>query len=155
MGEPSDDSDFAINKIRSALADNAETPRYFGTLPKRGCRFVCPVEQSGGIESRPIRAPDRRTRRYIWASAVVAGLSILVVLVWISSSDGVSPTRIRRMAVLPFENLSHNSAEDYLADGITDSLITDLGRNRTSDSPADRGRSRPSTVDRELRKKYR
>ena len=32
------------------------------------------------------------------------------------------------VAVLPFENLSHDPADEYLADGITDALITELGK---------------------------
>src|SRR5262249_23499662 len=38
---------FAISKIRTALADNADSPRYVETLPRRGYRFVYPVEQVG------------------------------------------------------------------------------------------------------------
>jgi DNA-binding winged helix-turn-helix (wHTH) protein len=36
----------AINKIRSALNDSAETPRFVETLPKRGYRFVADVRQA-------------------------------------------------------------------------------------------------------------
>src|SRR5262245_1801279 len=35
---------FAISKIRTALADNPDTPRYVETLPRRGYRFLYPVE---------------------------------------------------------------------------------------------------------------
>src|SRR5215472_7963412 len=35
----------AINKLRAALRDNAEKPRYIETLPQRGYRFVAPVER--------------------------------------------------------------------------------------------------------------
>jgi DNA-binding winged helix-turn-helix (wHTH) protein len=35
---------FAIKKIRAALGDDAETPRYIETLPRRGYRFIAPVE---------------------------------------------------------------------------------------------------------------
>lgn len=35
---------FSINQIRAALADNAEKPRYVETLPRRGYRFIAPVE---------------------------------------------------------------------------------------------------------------
>ncbi len=43
---------FAINKIRAALGDNAESPRYVETLPRRGYRFISPVEEvvQGGAE---------------------------------------------------------------------------------------------------------
>ena len=40
----------AINKIREALGDAAENPRFVETLPRRGYRFVAPVEGAGGKE---------------------------------------------------------------------------------------------------------
>ena len=54
---------FAINKIRAALGDNAESPRYVETLPRRGYRFIAPVEEvvQGGAE-RPARAAAAQTR---------------------------------------------------------------------------------------------
>jgi len=36
----------AIKKLRQALCDDAATPRYIETLPKRGFRFIAPVEKS-------------------------------------------------------------------------------------------------------------
>ncbi len=35
---------FAVNKIRTTLGDDAETPRYIETLPRRGYRFIAPIE---------------------------------------------------------------------------------------------------------------
>jgi serine/threonine-protein kinase len=37
----------AINKLRDALGDDADTPRYIETLPRRGYRFLVPVEAAG------------------------------------------------------------------------------------------------------------
>jgi len=39
---------FSINQIRAALSDNADKPRYIETLPRRGYRFLAPVESSNG-----------------------------------------------------------------------------------------------------------
>jgi serine/threonine protein kinase/Tol biopolymer transport system component len=36
----------AVNKLRQALGDDAETPRYVETLPRRGYRFICPIDSS-------------------------------------------------------------------------------------------------------------
>src|SRR5690349_19738188 len=48
------DFDQAVNvsiaKLRSALGDSAESPRYIETLPKRGYRFIAPVSI---VESAP------------------------------------------------------------------------------------------------------
>src|SRR6516164_4308585 len=41
---------FSINQIRAALSDNAEKPRFVETLPRRGYRFLAPVEPQNGSE---------------------------------------------------------------------------------------------------------
>lgn len=45
----------AINKLREALGDSADNPRFIETLPRRGYRFLAPVRSAGGEErsSRP------------------------------------------------------------------------------------------------------
>ena len=53
----------AINRIREALGDTANSPRFVETLPRRGYRFVAPVERIGAEESSPrveseLRAPS-------------------------------------------------------------------------------------------------
>ncbi len=48
---------FAINKIRTALGDNAENPRYIETLPRRGYRFIAPVERVGVALGNAALAP--------------------------------------------------------------------------------------------------
>ena len=40
----------AINKLREALGDDAESPRFIATLPRRGYRFLAPVEYPAGRE---------------------------------------------------------------------------------------------------------
>jgi len=74
----------AINKLRDALGDSADKPRFIETLAKRGYRFL----------------PDLNER-----------------------SRG-----IRSLLVLPLENLSCDSGQDYFADGLTEALITRLAR---------------------------
>ena len=46
---------FSINQIRAALGDDADKPRYVETIPRRGYRFICPVEVSEG----PLRPSER------------------------------------------------------------------------------------------------
>src|ERR1700680_2522075 len=38
----------AINKLREALGDSADTPRFIETLPRRGYRFIAPVSSNDG-----------------------------------------------------------------------------------------------------------
>ena len=74
----------AIKRLREALADSAETPKFVETVARRGYRFIGRLEATaGGMES---------------------------------------------LAVLPLENLSHDPEQEYFADGLTDSLITQLAR---------------------------
>ncbi|HXJ71949.1 MAG TPA: winged helix-turn-helix domain-containing protein, partial [Candidatus Dormibacteraeota bacterium] len=47
----------AINKIREVLGDEAESPRYVETLPRRGYRFIAPVEGAGLVE-HPRESPN-------------------------------------------------------------------------------------------------
>src|ERR1700678_503488 len=142
----------AIGKLRSALGDSAESPRFIETLPKRGYRFIADVSVVD-IEARPKRqeplagdlpatdlghkiqgiglavAPQRRllpTRWIIVALALVLSLAILSV--WRFRSHTPAPTGIRSLAVLPLDNLSGDATQNYFADGMTDELITDLAQ---------------------------
>jgi DNA-binding winged helix-turn-helix (wHTH) protein len=49
----------AVNKIREALDDSAESPRFVETLPRRGYRFIAPVEN--GADAHPLRTLDTDT----------------------------------------------------------------------------------------------
>ncbi len=142
----------AIAKLRSALGDSAENPRYIETLPKRGYRFIADVSfvdtdgrirrpESASADSTgpepgrqlqgngpavPARRRLRTTRRIIIALAVALSLTIVSVL--LVRSRGHRATAIRSLAVLPLDNLSGDAAQNYFADGMTDELITDLAQ---------------------------
>src|SRR5271169_6563759 len=142
----------AIGKLRSALGDSAENPRFIETLPKRGYRFIAdvsvvdadthPKQLESAAQDLPrtesghplpdaglALAPKRRawpTRWVIVALALVLSLPILAVFLF--RSHGHAPTPIRSLAVLPLDNLSGDASQDYFADGMTDELITDLAQ---------------------------
>ena len=142
----------AIAKLRSALGDLAENPRFIETLPKRGYRFIADVsvvdadartkrpESASGdlpatepgdqLQGAELTVATKRrlwpTRRVIVALALVLSLPILAV--WLFRSRGRPPNGIRSLAVLPLDNLSGDPSQDYFADGMTDELITDLAR---------------------------
>jgi TolB-like protein/Flp pilus assembly protein TadD len=139
----------AIGKLRSALGDSAENPRFIETLPKRGYRFIADVSVVGAdAHTRDLPGPELKAepghqlqgtglavapKRQLWllhpvivALAVVVSLSILSV--WRFRSRGGAPTGIRSLAVLPLENLSGDASQNYFADGMTDELITDLAQ---------------------------
>jgi TolB-like protein/DNA-binding winged helix-turn-helix (wHTH) protein/Tfp pilus assembly protein PilF len=142
----------AIGKLRSALGDSAESPRFIETLPKRGYRFLAEVsvvdtdarserqEPAAGdllaadpghkIQGIGLAVAQQRrpwpTRRVIVALALV--LSLLIFFAWRFRSHIPAPLGIRSIAVLPLENLSGDASQNYFADGMTDELITDLAQ---------------------------
>src|SRR5271168_908561 len=144
----------AIGKLRSALGDSAENPRFIETLPKRGYRFIADVSvvdaAAGPKRQGPVAGdlpatdsgrkiqvaglavgPKRRlwpTRGVIGALALVIIISLSILSAWRFRSRAAAPTGIRSIAVLPLENLSGDASQDYFADGMTDELITDLAQ---------------------------
>jgi TolB-like protein/DNA-binding winged helix-turn-helix (wHTH) protein/Flp pilus assembly protein TadD len=142
----------AIAKLRNALGDSAESPRYIETLPKRGYRFIAEVSivdtaghanapESAAGDTTGIKSGRPRqgvtltvahkpwlwpTRRAVVVAVVVLSLAILTV--WLFRSWERPPAGIRSIAVLPLDNLSGDASQDYFSDGMTDELITDLAK---------------------------
>jgi TolB-like protein/DNA-binding winged helix-turn-helix (wHTH) protein/Tfp pilus assembly protein PilF len=134
-----------ISALRKALGEDPTQHRYIVTAPGRGYRFVGTVNGSpvsaGAVSepradqaARPASTSRSRERR----SLAVPTLALALVLAAVSvtylavgrhrPSTDTSMTEIRSLAVLPLDNLSHDAAEDYFADGMTDELITELGQ---------------------------
>ena len=57
----------AVARVRDALGDNPDRPRFVETLPKRGYRFIAPVAVIGEDA-----APSRRAHRWLWAALATA-----------------------------------------------------------------------------------
>jgi len=129
----------ALNKIREALGDSAEHPRFVETLPRRGYRFIGQIRRDLPAVAAPPRSqgvPRLSTWLARWPR-IIGGTSItvvalLVTLGWKMMRDGDltlwSGPHIRSLAVLPLANLSGQPDQDYFADGITEELTTDLGK---------------------------
>jgi TolB-like protein/DNA-binding winged helix-turn-helix (wHTH) protein len=144
---------YCHKEIRSALGDNADSPRFIQTLPRRGYRFlgevrrrraIPPTPEPGpvGIQDSGVAMPPRSEAPPTeaahqgpgrWHSALVGVLVIALVatiLTWRTSITPRSPepgSGRERVVVLPFADLSARP-EGYLADGLTDELIGSLGR---------------------------
>jgi TolB-like protein/Flp pilus assembly protein TadD len=139
----------AMSKLREALGDDRETPRYIETLPRRGYRFIAPAisatpsEEPGEPESASVTPPGPvdtgRSRRSRWLtpSLIVVFLALALpasslLYRLLRKRTGTVPTvsaaPIRSLAVLPLQNLSGDKDQEYFADGMTDELITDLAQ---------------------------
>jgi TolB-like protein/DNA-binding winged helix-turn-helix (wHTH) protein/Tfp pilus assembly protein PilF len=120
----------AVKKLRAALEDSADNPRFVETLPRRGYRFIPPVE---GVERAPERA--RRVPRWVAALALVGLPGVLVALLALNVGGlrhkllgRPAPGQITSIAVLPLENLSGDPEQEYFVDGMTETLITELSK---------------------------
>jgi TolB-like protein/DNA-binding winged helix-turn-helix (wHTH) protein/Tfp pilus assembly protein PilF len=144
----------AINKIREALGDSAESPRFVETVARRGYRFIADVKvaetvsvgsPSPAIHSLAVTDSPPATDAHppqneavkiatstpvspAWAIAALLMLVLLGLAAWRFSRAGHAGTVIRSLAVLPLENLSNDASQEYFADGMTDELISDLGQ---------------------------
>ena len=147
----------AVNRLREALGDSAENPRFIETVPRRGYRFIAPVDSQGsagpGSNVSPAGTSSSRAtpagtqvvsrvygrRALVLASALLlvlaSALLVVIALVAVLSLSSVrerlfgrpSPPRIQSLAVLPLVNLSGDPNQDYFADGMTEALTTELG----------------------------
>jgi TolB-like protein/DNA-binding winged helix-turn-helix (wHTH) protein/tetratricopeptide (TPR) repeat protein len=125
----------AIRRLRRALGDSAEVPRFVETLPGRGYRFLVPVDvvnvPVADAQAVEPSEPIRPRAAWGWMAALTVAVLVLTgVVYWrVGSSVGRGPTvPIRSVAVLPLQNLSSSEEGGYFAAGLADALLTELGR---------------------------
>ena len=132
----------AVRKLREALGDAAEAPRYVETLARRGYRFIAPVAprrtaqvahsanaDAASVLPYPAARLSTSTRRLL-ILAIVVLISAAALAYWLVPRQGPMTPSGRRLtlAVLPFDNLSGDADQEYLSDGLTEEMITQLGR---------------------------
>lgn len=135
----------AIKKLRDALCDSADDPRYIETLPRRGYRLIVPVEKAESEQETNVQAvispakgqqaepalltvppaTDLNPFFLHWRKIVMA-LIVLTLLATGSSWFLRHNFRAYTIAVLPFKNLSAEPDSDYFSDGLTDEIISEL-----------------------------
>jgi TolB-like protein/DNA-binding winged helix-turn-helix (wHTH) protein/Tfp pilus assembly protein PilF len=116
----------AIRRLREALGDTAQVPRYIETVPRRGYRLIAKVEVEAPTPTTPPLETER-SRRRLWL-AFAAAFAVALVLIAVASIYRRPSARIESVAVLPLANYSGDAAQDYFSDGITDELTTELAR---------------------------
>lgn len=133
----------AMNRLRDALGDSAENPRFIQTLPRRGYRFIAPVEVVRGpaaVESvflpaaassaSPPSGSSFPARRWLRPMLLAPIAVILLAGVWASGLPlwpAAAHSGRSMIAVLPFQNLSGSPDQDYFSDGFTEEIIAQLG----------------------------
>lgn len=134
----------AVNKIRDALEDSAQSPRFIETVGRRGYRFLLPIERgeplaesSGESQTQDAAEPSVLAPGIEWpriafaggALALLLGVGFLVLRRWVHPGATLSAApRISSIAVLPLENLSNDPEQQYFVEGMTDEITTDLAK---------------------------
>jgi TolB-like protein/DNA-binding winged helix-turn-helix (wHTH) protein/Flp pilus assembly protein TadD len=141
----------AVKRLRAALGDSADTPRYIETLARRGYRLIAPVdtraivpagtaagpsagaaaEPSAGLAAIPEvgstpHSPSRRSY-VLWIAPVAVALAFAgLALHWgnnpVTAKRDGSEKQIQSLLVLPLKSLSGDPEQQYFADGMTDAL---------------------------------
>jgi TolB-like protein/DNA-binding winged helix-turn-helix (wHTH) protein len=151
----------AVQRLRDVLSDTAHNAKWIETVPRRGYRFVGNVQWTGSqptpktyvaeaskdpdTDERTVTdsspdSPDLSLRgqaarhlnwRFIFAFLIALLAAGAVAKVFFGERVNKSGIVIRSLAVLPLQNVSGDSSQEYLADGMTDELITALAKNRS------------------------
>jgi TolB-like protein/DNA-binding winged helix-turn-helix (wHTH) protein/tetratricopeptide (TPR) repeat protein len=133
-----------ISALRKLFQNQANSGEYIETVPRRGYRFVTPVLERLAVNSATSTSPiEGRVGRagtrsggsvFRMAIAGLCGVALLAAGFAYKRKGqlfGFAPRRIHSVAVLPLQNLSGDPSQEYLADGLTEALVTDLAQVRS------------------------
>ena len=136
-----------IDEVRRVLQDDAQEPTFIRTIPRVGFKFIAVVkelktdenktviddsevdEQRGNIQSEAIVNQEKNPtgkKRILVGMIVIILITLLTVIIFSLLYD--KSKKINSIAVLPFINLNVEPEEEYFADGMTETLISNLGK---------------------------
>jgi TolB-like protein/DNA-binding winged helix-turn-helix (wHTH) protein/Tfp pilus assembly protein PilF len=151
--EVDDSLNSTVKKLREALGDDAGKPLYIETIPRRGYRFIAPIQMeaqqippgetqtaaddpswlTADTALQATAVPDETLAWGRYRKSGAIGLLTLIAIVGLLSVTAFlkragADAQIHSIAVLPFENLSGDAGQDYFAEGLTDAVTTDLAQ---------------------------
>jgi TolB-like protein/DNA-binding winged helix-turn-helix (wHTH) protein len=131
----------AIKRLRDALGDSAEHPRFIETHARHGYRFIGSLDGANGDSLAEMAIPAvvaLGTSRPRYSALTLTALGLLLAGGSVFGLDigglrsrlllKLYPPTIHSLAVLPLQNLSGDATQEYFSDGMTDALITDLAQ---------------------------
>jgi len=142
----------AVRKVRSALRDDPDKPRFIETIVGKGYRFAAPLTVHGGEATGPDTiglsasreptplgntvpsvAPIEQNRKRPFLLTLLASVALVLAILafgWLAlhvhRARRTAQPAIKSLAVLPFKNLSGDPEQEYVADGMTEALISRL-----------------------------
>lgn len=152
----------AVKEVRRALGDDARNPRFIETAHGRGYRFLLPVQEQDqqlseipGIPpiaalpptttTQPVAAVNQPIRAHRWIIPAVIAAILVAVIAWPiirPMSAVIAPAaHPKSIAVLPFDDFSPNSDQQWFAEGLTEEI-----QNRLAHTPDLRVTSRRATA---------
>jgi DNA-binding winged helix-turn-helix (wHTH) protein/TolB-like protein len=119
---------FCIAQIRSALGDSADSPRYVETVPKRGYRFIAPVDNGADAQADLETGPSKGRKRLaviaLTASLAAGAGAFMFVRQQVAPSGAAVP-----IAVVPFDNQTGSIEFDSVAEGLADATVAQLAQS--------------------------
>lgn len=128
----------AVKRLREALGDSSDHPRYVETLPRRGYRLLVSIDR---VEQQPAKQTALGKEQSVgrnwqtWAVYVLTALLLFAGLIlargrWISASRPGHVPETVSLAVLPCVNLNREQSGTDLCEGLSEVLVTELGQLR-------------------------
>jgi DNA-binding winged helix-turn-helix (wHTH) protein/TolB-like protein len=118
---------YCLSHIRTALGDSGDNPRFVQTIPKRGYRFIAPIEPSGTSAPQAVTVsstPAARRRQWPWGA--IAGIVIVAGGFFWMSHQRPRPSGKAVIAVSVFDNETGQPELDRPVAAISDAVVSRL-----------------------------